>query len=287
MARAMKAVERAPAKINLTLAIKARRSDGYHRLESLVAFARDVHDELMFTPGEGLSLTVAGMTADETGPVEDNLVLKAARALLARRDGLRGGAFFLKKNLPVAAGLGGGSSDAAAALRLLARANDLSLEDKAVQEAARATGADVAVCLDPRVRVMRGIGDVIGPALDLFLPHVLLVNPRMACPTPAVFQALGMDKGADKKMPPRSDLDILRQWHKTGNDLQAAAIKTLPAIAAVIGALENCAGCSLARMSGSGATCFALFEDDMRCAAAEEDIRLHYPQWWVARTALG
>ncbi len=150
--------EKAPAKINLTLRVLGRRADGYHDIESLVAFA-GVGDALTFTPGGDLALTVGGPTAAAAGDVADNLVLKAAHALAERVTGLRLGWFTLSKRLPVAAGLGGGSADAAAALRLLARANALAPDDPRLMQAARATGADVPVCLDPHTRLMRGIGD--------------------------------------------------------------------------------------------------------------------------------
>ncbi|HYU12172.1 MAG TPA: 4-(cytidine 5'-diphospho)-2-C-methyl-D-erythritol kinase, partial [Stellaceae bacterium] len=141
--------EKAPAKVNLTLRVLGRRADGYHDIESLVAFA-GVGDALTFMPGGALALAVGGPTAAAAGDVADNLVLKAARALAERVDGVRLGRFVLSKRLPVAAGLGGGSADAAAALRLLARANRLALDDPRLRDAARATGADVSVCLDPR-----------------------------------------------------------------------------------------------------------------------------------------
>ncbi|HXW23379.1 MAG TPA: 4-(cytidine 5'-diphospho)-2-C-methyl-D-erythritol kinase, partial [Xanthobacteraceae bacterium] len=156
--------ESAPAKVNLTLRVLGRRPDGYHELESLVAFAR-VRDRLALAPGGTLALDVSGPFAAAAGNVADNLVLTAARALAGRIDGLALGRFTLVKELPVAAGLGGGSADAAAALRLLARANGLAPDDARLSAAARATGADVPVCLDPRPRVMRGIGEILSAPL--------------------------------------------------------------------------------------------------------------------------
>src|SRR6516164_7374359 len=158
--------EKAPAKVNLTLRVLGRRADSYHDIESLVAFA-GVGDALTFTPGGALALAVGGPTAAAAGDVADNLVLKAARALAERVEGLKLGRFTLSKRLPVSAGLGGGSADAAAALRLLARANRLAPDDPRLMQAARTTGADVPVCLDPRARLMRGIGDVLSAPLDL------------------------------------------------------------------------------------------------------------------------
>jgi 4-diphosphocytidyl-2-C-methyl-D-erythritol kinase len=181
--------EFAPAKINLTLHVLGRRADGYHEIESLVAFA-DIGDRLTFVPGDTLELEVGGPSAEAAGEGEDNLVLKAARALAEGVDGLRTGRFVLDKQLPVAAGLGGGSSDAAAALRLLARHNNLPLNDPRLHAAARATGADVPVCLDPKARMMRGIGEILsGPIALPELPAVL-VNPGVAVPTKDVFAAL-------------------------------------------------------------------------------------------------
>ena len=184
-------VEPAPAKVNLTLRVVGRRADGYHDLESLVVFA-SVGDRLAFAPGRVLALTMGGPTATAAGELADNLVLKAARALAERVAGLKLGRFDLSKRLPVAAGLGGGSADAAAALRLLARANRFALDDPRLMEAARATGADVPVCLDPRPRVMRGIGDVLSEPLDLPRLPAVLVNPGVAVPTKDVFAALAL-----------------------------------------------------------------------------------------------
>ena len=181
--------ERAPAKINLTLRVVGRRADGYHDIESLVVFA-GVGDTLTFAPARALALKVDGPTAAAAGTIGDNLVFKAASALAERVEGLKLGRFALTKRLPVAAGVGGGSSDAAAALRLLARANRIALDDARLMEAARVTGADVPVCLDPRPRMMRGIGEILsGPVALPKLPAVL-VNPRVAVPTKDVFTAL-------------------------------------------------------------------------------------------------
>src|SRR5882724_8621110 len=169
-------VELAPAKVNLTLAVLGRRADGYHLLDSLVVFA-DAGDRLTLMPGGPLSLQVRGVTAKQAGPVESNLVFKAAKALAAEIPRLKLGRFTLDKRLPVAAGLGGGASDAAAALRLLARANRLALG------VARQTGADVPVCVDPRPRRMRGIGDVLSAPLIIPKLAAVLVNPGVAVPT--------------------------------------------------------------------------------------------------------
>ena len=282
----MKSVERAWAKINLTLSVTGRRDDGYHTLESLVLFARDVHDELMVLPGADLALTVAGATAAEAGEPQDNLVLTAVRAVQNRRESVRTGAFFLKKTVPVAAGLGGGSADAAAALRLLARLNDWAQDDAVLVAAAHATGADVAVCLSSRACVMRGIGDQVGPALDVAVPQVLLVNPRRYCATPAVFQALALPAGKSTHAPMRSDADIVAGWMTLANDLQPAATAMVPEIATILAVLNGMEGCICTRMSGSGATCFGVFVDAETCAAAQAEMQRRHPEWWSARTAL-
>jgi 4-diphosphocytidyl-2-C-methyl-D-erythritol kinase len=294
-ARATRA-ERARAKINLTLRVIGRRPDGYHDLESLVVFA-SVGDTLSFAPGRALALTVDGPTAEAAGKLDDNLVLKAARALAERVEGLKVGRFALSKRLPVAAGVGGGSSDAAAALRLLARANGIALDDPRLVEAAAVTGADVPVCLDPRPRVMRGIGDVLSGPLPLPKLPAVLVNPRVAVPTKDVFTALRdhlearkdeADGGADfesgKRFKATALIDALADER---NDLEAPAVAIAPAIAEVLADLRALKGCRLARMSGSGATCFGLFGTAPAAAAAARSLRSKHPNWWVRATKLG
>src|SRR5215831_2177816 len=184
----------APAKINLTLRIFGRRADGFHELESLVAFA-PVGDRLTLWPGGPLDLKVSGPMAAGAGPLTDNLVLRAVRALAERIDGLKLGRFALTKRLPSGAGLGGGSADAAAALRLTAKVNGLGLDDARIHEAARATGADIPVCLDPRSRFMRGIGEILSAPVTLPKLGILIVHPGIAVPTRSVFKALGLAPG--------------------------------------------------------------------------------------------
>ena len=280
--------EKAPAKINLTLRVLCRRADGYHDIESLVAFA-GVGDALTFTPGDDLALTVGGPTAAAAGDVADNLVLKAARALAERVTGVRLGRFTLSKRLPVAAGLGGGSADAAAALRLLARANALAPDDPRLSRAARATGADVPVCLDPRPRRMRGIGDVLSDPLDLPRLFAVLVNPGVAVATADVFAALSAPP-AGQSAPaaqPLGPAPLLAEIAGGRNDLEAPAIELEPAIADVLAVLRKLPGCRLARMSGSGPTCFGLFDSSRAASAAGRTLRVGYPAWWVRATVLG
>jgi 4-diphosphocytidyl-2-C-methyl-D-erythritol kinase len=284
-------VESAPAKVNLTLRVLGRRGDGYHEIESLVAFA-DFGDRLSFSRGGNLSLTTRGPSAAQAGPGEDNLVLKAARALAARPD-IALGAFRLDKRLPVGAGLGGGSADAGAALRLIARANGLARDDPLLFTAARATGADVPVCLDPRARIMRGVGEVLSSPLALPPLAAVLVNPAVTLATKAVFAAwrpaaahpTAVDLAAVAKLTTRDQL-----WpflSAQSNDLEAAAIFLAPVIADVLTALRELPACKLARMSGSGATCFGLFAARAAARDAAATLRGRHPHWWVRATRLG
>jgi len=279
-------VEKAPAKINLTLRVLGRRADGYHDIESLVAFA-GVGDSLTFTPGRNAELVVRGPTEAMAGTVADNLVLKAARSLAERVAGLTLGRFVLAKRLPVAAGLGGGSSDAAAALRLLARANRLARNDPRLIQAARAIGADVPVCLDPLPRLMRGIGDVLSDPLHLPRLHVLLVNPGIMLATRDVFAALRFF-GQTNSAPawPGDGGLFIAVLAGAGNDLEEPAIRIAPVIAEVLAGLRDIEGCRLARMSGSGATCFGLFEDRAAAVAAARKLRAAHPSWWIRATTL-
>ena len=292
-------VERAPAKINLTLRVIARRPDCYHDIESLVAFA-GVADRLSFTPDRMLALAVGGPMAARCGELADNLVLKAARALCERVAGLKVGRFLLSKRLPVAAGLGGGSSDAAAALRLLARANHLSLEDPRLIEAAQATGADVPVCLDPQTRVMRGIGDVLSDRIKLAPLPAILVNPGVMVATGEVFRAVELNGQVAKVagLPiSGGPQDTWVGWGSglaalvaglasVGNDLEKPAIRLRPVIADVLQALATLPGCQLARMSGSGATCFGLFATAREASLAARRLRAEHPTWWIRTTTL-
>jgi 4-diphosphocytidyl-2-C-methyl-D-erythritol kinase len=279
--------ERAPAKVNLTLHVVGRRADGWHNLESLVAFSRG-GDTLTLTEGEPLALSIEGPGAGATGKIEDNLVLRAAHHFAKNFPGARLGAFHLVKRLPVAAGLGGGSSDAAAALRLLARANAVTFDDPRLIEAAKAIGADVPVCLMRRARMMRGVGDELGPLLALPPLIGLLVNPGVPVETKAVFSRMKIAPGDAtgfgghpelyKGMPADSLVAGLR---KGRNDMEAAACLLAPVIGDVLAVLSAAPGCRLARMSGSGATCFALFKDCRSAARAKKAILRAHPSWWV------
>jgi 4-diphosphocytidyl-2-C-methyl-D-erythritol kinase len=271
--------------------VLGRRSDGYHEIESLVAFA-PIGDRLSFSPGGELALTLSGPSAIHAGDAADNLVIKAARALAARIPNVGLGTFHLDKRLPVAAGVGGGSADAAAALRLLARANGLAAGDPLLYAAARETGADVPVCLDPRVKMMRGIGEVLSAPLALPPLQAVLVNPGAALATKAVFAAwrphappIPADLAVVSDLTSREQL--LQFLLEQANDLEAAAITLAPVIADVLAALQSLPGCELARMSGSGATCFAVYRSAAKAISAGEALHDKYPGWWVRACSLG
>ena len=288
----MQFLARAPAKINLTLHVVRRRADGFHDLESLVIFA-GVADVLALDPSVPSGLTVSGPTATDAGDTEGNLVLRAARALAERVPGLRAGGFHLVKRLPVGAGIGGGSSDAAAALRLLARLNGLGVDDERVRDAARATGADVPVCVHPRSRMMAGTGDRLGLPLMARPLYAVLANPGIHVPTPAVFERMGFEPGEARDLgehPVPHDglgheafVDLVRSGR---NDMEPAALSIAPAIGDAIDVLGATAGHRIVRMSGSGSTCFALYDDRRAARAAAARVSGARPDWWVRATAL-
>ena len=279
--------EKAAAKINLTLRVIGRRADGYHDLESLVAFA-DVADVLALQPGTDDALEVSGPFAGRSGAVSDNLVLKALGALRQRVTGLKGGRCLLEKNVPVAAGLGGGSADAAAALRLIARSNAIALDDRGLLDAARAVGADVPVCLDPRPRIMRGVGELLSPPLELPELPAVLVNPGVPLATREVFGKFtgGQGEGELTDVPREFDA-LIECLNHHGNDLTAAASACAPVVAEVLAALKSLSGVKLARMSGSGSSCFALFATQREAAAAAQRLATEQKGWWVKSTSLG
>lgn len=284
-------VSRAPAKINLTLRVTGRRADGFHDLESLVAFA-GAGDLVSLDPDAPLGLTVSGPTAEAAGPAGENLVLRAAEAFRREVPGARAGHFQLLKRLPVAAGMGGGSADAAAALRLLARLNGLAPDDARLLAAARATGSDVPVCLFSRARMMAGVGDVLAPPLALPPLPAVLVNCRVAVPTARVFAALSLRPGEALPGPAHPDplplgRDALEQaLRRLPNDLEPPAIAVAPEIAAVMELLARQDEARLVRMSGSGATVFALTQTCRAAAALAGRVRGERPHWWVRPTVL-
>jgi 4-diphosphocytidyl-2-C-methyl-D-erythritol kinase len=279
------------AKVNLTLRVIGRRTDGYHDIESVVAFA-DCADRLTLTPGPELTLQMSGPLAQACGATSDNLVLKAARLLAERVPNMKAGRFTLDKVLPVAAGIGGGSADAAAALRLLAQLNGLSLDDERLLEVALETGADVPVCLASRACDMTGVGETLLP-LSLPIIPCVMVNPCVPVATRDVFDALGLRSG--ELLVGATDVFRGTDWPEAGasvedwvevladntNDLEAPATRIEPVIGAVIAALNATNGAWLARMSGSGATCFAIYENTADAGRAADKIRRDHPDWWV------
>jgi 4-diphosphocytidyl-2-C-methyl-D-erythritol kinase len=274
----------APAKINLYLHVVGRRDDGYHLLDSLVVFA-DIADEVSARPAPSLTLDVEGPFAGSlAGDAGENLVLRAAR-LLAGRIGVEPRASLrLVKRLPVASGIGGGSSDAAAALRVLAELWGATLGDADLAELASGLGADVPVCVAARPAWLGGIGERLEPAPPLPETGILLVNPLRPLATPAVFKArTGPFSAPARAATLPGDAGGLAAFLATrGNDLAAAAIGLMPEIALVLDRLAALPGALLARMSGSGATCFALFASAEAAAAAARRLAAEQPGWWVA-----
>jgi 4-diphosphocytidyl-2-C-methyl-D-erythritol kinase len=274
--------EFAPAKINLALHVTGRRGDGYHLLDSLVVFA-GIGDRVTVTPADALSLTVAGAQAAQLPVADDNLVLRAARAF----GSAQGARITLDKVLPITSGIGGGSADAAATLRLLARVWGVALPDAA---AVLALGADVPVCLAGRPARMTGVGDQLS-ALPHALPAawVVLVNPGVAVPTPAVFSALQQKENPAIAMPLPRWLDataMARDLAQLRNDLEPPAIQIAPVIGTAKAALAATGDCLLARMSGSGATCFGLYADEPAATAAAQLLSAAHPKWWVVAAPL-
>jgi 4-diphosphocytidyl-2-C-methyl-D-erythritol kinase len=281
-------VEQAPAKINLTLRVLGRRADGYHALESLVAFA-ELSDTITLQPGDAPALDMSGPFAATCGASADNLVLKACSALGEQIAGLKSGRFSLVKNIPVAAGLGGGSADAAAALRLLARGNGIAAGDPRLMRAARAVGADVPVCLDPHARIMRGIGDELSAPIKMPRLPALLVNPGVVLATRDVFAKFNSAQVTQKPLAdvPGTSEAVFAFLKGYENDLMPAAIACAAVIAEAIERLRALPGVRLARMSGSGATCFALFASATEAAAAARQLSVARKDWWIYPTMLG
>lgn len=271
----------APAKINLTLHVTGRRSDGYHLLDSLVAFA-DVGDAIRVSTADDLLLSIDGPFADSLAKDTDNLVLRAARMFLTDQ----GARILLTKNLPVASGIGGGSSDAAATLRALSELWQLPMPS---MQDAMALGADVPVCLAPGAQRLAGVGDRVAPVAALPPCQIVLVNPGVAVSTPSVFRSLHgrASTPMPAEIPSFEDASALATWLVTQrNDLTDPAISVAPVIAEVLSKLTQ-SGSLFSAMSGSGATCFALFnEGDRRAQSFVHSITRQHPDWWVARGKL-
>lgn len=276
--------EYAPAKINLHLHIVGRRADGYHLLDSLVVFA-GIGDRLTVSPSDRLTLSVTGPFAAGLAAEADNLVLRAARALAARAGVQPNGALVLEKNLPVASGIGGGSADAAAALRLLCRF--WGLDSRLPGQLAAGLGADVPACVAGVPVLMSGIGEILAPAPPLPDVGIVLVNPGVAVSTPSVFRARTGGFSDPVRFPGQGwrDADsLVATLLSTHNDLEPPARLLTPAIGDVLDILATTPGCLLARMSGSGATCFGLFAEPEAAEAVARTIGRD--GWWVWGGAL-
>jgi len=272
--------EAAPAKINLFLHITGRRADGYHLLDSVAVFA-GAGDVLSVEPDEGFSLELTGPFGTVLEAEKDNLVLRAGKLLARAARIIPHGRMVLEKNLPVASGIGGGSADAAAALRLLNRYWALDFSRAELAGMAVKLGADVPVCLTPRPMRMTGIGEVLTEAPVPPRCGILLVNPGIAVATADVFRArAGPFSPPDALLPEAwlSARSMAMDLARLRNDLEPAAITLCPVIAEVLAAIRSADGNFLARMSGSGATCFGIFADAERARRAAD--ALHRPDWW-------
>jgi len=282
--------EAASAKLNLALHVTGRRADGYHSLEMLVAFA-DLADELEAAPAARDTLTITGPFAAALGNSESNLVLKALAAFRARWPGAlpAGLSLRLHKNLPVAAGLGGGSADAAAALRLFVRMGQGSFPFAELLAIATTLGADVPMCLYSLPAEVRGLGEIVLPLKQFPAAHVVLVNPLVPVVTADVFRRLARrdNPGLPPRVDPLARPAQLGLWlGETRNDLEPPAIALVPAIADIKRHLAAIDGCILARMSGSGGTVFGLFGSSAQAHQAAHDLRVLWPDYWVAAAPL-
>jgi len=274
--------------VNLFLHVGDRRADGYHELQSLVVFTR-AGDELSFSPGQEFKLDIQGPFADGLTSDSDNLVLKAARALAAHA-GLREGAHIvLTKNLPVASGIGGGSADAAATLRGLAQLWNLNLPRDALRQIGETLGSDVPVCVKCRSSWMEGRGEAVAALDGISRAAIVLANPGVAVPTGKVFAALKERRGVGLPRPPKmqSAGDLVAYLKTTANDLEAPAREIAPVIGDVLDALASQRGAMLSRMSGSGATCFGLFDSDLAAQSAATAIRAQQRGWWAIASVAG
>lgn len=278
----------APAKINLYLHVLGRRADGYHLIDSLIGFA-DIGDRLTARPAAALSLELGGPeAAGLAGSGPDNLVLRAARLLSDRALIRTGAALHLEKNLPVASGIGGGSSDAAAAMRALCRLWGVAIDEATLSRLGAGLGADVPVCLLAHAAWVGGIGEQVEPAPALPPAGIVLANPRTPLPTAAVFAARrGRFGDAGRFAPmPQDAAGLAAALQSRGNQLTEAAVGRVPQIGRVLEALARLPGALIARMSGSGATCFALFADRTLAEAARTRLAAAEPLWWCAAGAL-
>jgi 4-diphosphocytidyl-2-C-methyl-D-erythritol kinase len=278
----------APAKVNLYLRVIGLSPDGYHLLDSLVGFA-DIGDRIAAVPATTLSLEISGPEAAGLADLgKDNLVLRAARLLSECTGTVHGAALYLEKNLPVAAGIGGGSSDAAATLRLLVALWRLSISEEALVRLGAMLGADLPACLYGRAAWIGGIGERVTPAPDLPEAGILLANPRKQLPTAAVFAARKSSFGEIGRFAPmpRNAIGLAQALMLRGNDLTGAAIELVPEVGSVLARLARLPGVLITRMSGSGATCFALFPNRGAAEEARLILATTEPMWWCAAGGL-
>ena len=280
--------ELAHAKINLTLTVLGRRADGYHELESLVTFA-DVHDLVTLEPGAGTQVTVAGQFAGDIAG--ENLLIRTLSLVREAEPRLGLGSITLEKNLPVAAGLGGGSADAAALLRAIEQINPGYASSVPWLEIAAKLGADVPVCLASAPAFMCGIGERTAPITSLPQVDAVIVNPRLPLATADVFSAMSAKPAEKRERAPEPPVlerfgDLIDYMRTRGNDLEAPAMRLVPAIGGVMSALRGQPGCRLAAMSGSGPTCFGIFADGTQASRAAEHITAAHSAWWVQATRL-
>jgi 4-diphosphocytidyl-2-C-methyl-D-erythritol kinase len=285
--------ERAAPKVNLTLRVLGRRADGYHELESLVAFADDVADLVTLETGLPPSVRAGGRFAPSIAG--ENLLDVTLRAIAAAVPGVELGAVRLEKNLPIAAGIGGGSSDAAALIRAVQRANPGLSPSAGWTALAVSLGADVPVCLAGRAQVMAGIGEVLAPFDALPPLAVVLVNPLVSVPadkTARVFKTLAaaaLPASPASRLTPSAFADsaaLLAHMGRTGNDLLRPALDVVPAIGEVLETLRGEPGCALAQLSGGGPTCFGVFDGLSAAQAAARGLQARYPAWWIAASRL-
>jgi len=289
--------ERAPAKVNLALHVTGRRADGYHLLDSIVVFA-DVGDVVRLEPAGDFALDLVGPAAGGLPTGHDNLALRAARMMVEARPETFGPVRIrLEKNLPIASGIGGGSADAAAVMRAMIRLFDADLPEEELRALALSLGADVPVCLKGRACRMRGIGEVVEPLNGFPELHGVLANPGVPVSTAAVFSALGLEPGGGRE--DGRSLDevvaavrggagkLLEALAGTENDLQLPACRLQPEVADCLETLAAAPGVRLARMSGSGATCFALAESAQEAGELCRMLRSVYPGWWVEAVRFG
>ena len=277
----------APAKINLYLHVLGRRGDGYHLLDSLVVFPRQ-GDRIEVSPADDLRLAVSGPFAADVPTGDDNLVIRATRALAAAIGRPPAVAIHLEKRLPVASGIGGGSADAAAVLRALAELWELRIKAGTLDRIALSLGADVPMCLNSRSAFVGGVGDEVAaaPALPAFA--VVLVNPRIPLPTPAVFRTRTGPFSAPGRFAsaPANPMEMATLLAQRRNDLTSAAIALVPGVSDVLSALERAPGVMLSRMSGSGATCFGLCADQADAENAAASLAAEHPGWWVTAASI-